>query len=268
MKLASVLIIASILMTVSCARQPVPHEEIPRYHAGDARSLMRKLEYLGSRLHSIKAKGRIKATVEGQANPSIRFEMAWKQGPERVGLRIFGYAPLGMSVFDCLVTEEELFLLVPKHKQVYYLRKRSDTAARDMGTLFRLVLNPWLAGGMPGAKGRLVTDTARPERQRLLVEFPLRGQIVRAFFSPQGPFPERIELPGGTVSYSGLYDGSSEIPYPSRVFLDLNDYHSEVRIEFAKLDTNVSLSGKLFDQESFFHFPFAPLRFLKEGGRS
>lgn len=114
----------------------------------------RDIRRMASSITGLDARARVQVIIHGKKYPSVRCALKWSHSSCGERIRITGTGPLGIPVFDALLSDNQFFLYIPSHDAVYTTRLQDDsTAGNDVRTVMahvRTVLNPWSVLEEPG----------------------------------------------------------------------------------------------------------------------
>lgn len=218
---------------------------------------------------NLTAKAMIQFTLKGRPQPKIRGSINWVRAEDGLKLRITGFGPMGVTVFDCLVSRGWFYLYVPSHG-VIYTASLDDSAENgcDLNGLAdeaALILAPWTAYLKDG---REVLDCPvwgvdNAPDDPLCIQFMEYGQKCVVGFARSTLAPVYFKLHGLDVRYDApvaLSDGS---PYPAGFHLDMARLGLDIDVELKDIETSRAPSKtSLFNPAPFCQGRIVPLYVL------
>ncbi|MGB9712807.1 MAG: hypothetical protein ACP5J5_07695 [Dissulfurimicrobium sp.] len=219
---------------------------------------------------AMSANALVQFTLKGKAQPRVTGIINWERAENGLKLRATGLGAMGVTVFDCLLTDDWLYLYIPSHG-VIYTADLGDEALLPDGRMLNgiadeamLVLAPWSAYGMGGDKdvsecpaGQWEGSSVRP----LCIGFVEDGRRGVVGLDPKTLAPLYLRLEGLDVRYSapdGLPDGS---PYPTGFHLEMAGLGLKIDVDLKKiLPRRPDVS--LFDPAPFCQGRILPLSVL------
>ncbi|MEF3168637.1 MAG: hypothetical protein K6360_04785 [Deltaproteobacteria bacterium] len=222
------------------------------------------VEALSAQPEGMRAKGTVRLTLHGEAQPRIKGMLAWTRTDEGILLRATGIHLIGGTVFDLLVTGTDLYLSIPSHKAVYWADLATEGGFSSLRTEAVLLASPWGIARAPDVAASACPSPDRPG-QVLCVNADTGG--MSAAFDPATLAPLRLALPRMTASYGRTKDVNG-LPYPTEVRVDLNRFDLTIEVGIQEIEPKVPGPGDpVFDPEVFQGLPGYPLSVLVDAAR-
>ncbi len=236
----------------------------PPVQVFDPEGRLQAIKALSARPEGMRAKGTVRLTLHGEAQPRIKGMLTWTRTDEGILLRATGIHLIGGTVFDLLVTGTDLYLSIPSHKAVYWTDLTTEGDFSSLRTEAALLAAPWGIAREPDVTARACSSPDRPG-QTLCVNADTGG--MSAAFEPATLAPLRLTLPRMTAFYGGTKDVNG-LPYPTEVRVDLTRFDLTVEVRIKEIEPKVPGSGDpAFDPEVFRGLPGYPLSILVEAVR-
>ena len=220
----------------------------------------------------LKAKAMVQFTLKGKPQPKVRGVINWVRTEDGLKLRVTGLGPMGVTVFDCLVSQGWFYLYIPSHGVIY--TANLDDAAPYGDSLngladdAALVLAPWSAYAKYGKEiskcpaGQVGDSSQSP----LCIQFMEYGQRGVVGFDPLTLAPIYLKLHGLDVKYDApvvLSDGS---PYPTGFHLGITRLTLDIDVTLKDIEASEpSSQASLFDPSPFCQGRIVPLYVLLQG---
>ncbi|MGQ9813424.1 MAG: hypothetical protein ACUVQ2_08655 [Dissulfurimicrobium sp.] len=227
---------------------------------------------------ALSAKALAQFIIKGKTQPRVRAMINWVRTDDGLKFRATGLGVMGVTVFDCLISDGWFYLYIPSHGVIYTANFNDDTLSDGLG-LSRLadeailVLAPWSAYEIDGRDILECGDSYREKGlgHSLCIAFAENGQRGLVGLDPKTLAPLYLRLKDINVRYgasNGLSDGS---PYPNGFHLEIPGLKLQIDISLKEV-LSARPDDSIFDPMPFCQGRIAPLSILldriKDGGAS
>ncbi len=252
-------------------------------------NLLDDLGRIGSAIRSIDARARIQLELNGRKQPSISCTLKWYGADRSQLLRLTGYGPFGITLFDCLLKDNTFLLSIPSHKATYFsdLTQGIDAQSRpgsisqnsraaSAAAQFRMALNPWNAAMTsriseifcPGFNENPFLDSGstEPSNASLVCYSSFVNQTrVWSAFDVNTLAPFAMETRDFKAYFNGILSDSGHslpcVKYPESIILILKKRDITIHISIKKISFNTITPW----QAAFDRAPFMGLRLIPLG---
>ncbi len=111
-------------------------------------SYEQKLRNLASSLKSITVTGRLYLTFKKEQLPSVKIKAYLLSKPDGSFLRVKGFGPFGVTVFDLLAKGNRAWIYLPRQGKYYsgsrFFTEYGNLDVRTAVTIIEMLLNPWV----------------------------------------------------------------------------------------------------------------------------
>jgi hypothetical protein len=227
---------------------------------------------------SLSAKALVQFTIKGKTQPRVRGMINWVRTEDGLKFRATGLGAMGVTVFDCLISDSWFYLYIPSHGVIYTANFNNDTLPDGVG-LSRLadeavlVLAPWSAYEIDGRNisecggGHGERELAHP----LCIAFAENGQRGLVGLDPKTLAPLYLRLQDINVRYGASNELSDGSPYPDSFHLEIAGLKLQIDISLKEV-LSARPDDSIFDPMPFCQGRIAPLSILldriKDGGAS
>ncbi len=275
------LILPCLLFLSGCARVHAPAPG-PGYLPYPTRAKgLDALKQISRDISHLGADARLRLTVDGKKRPGVRCRIYYLLKDEHEFIRASGFGPFGLILFDCLVTDKEIFLYLPSRQTVY--TAGTDDMLGDhlkMEEIIRmasLVLNPWLVAFIGQTTQVSCKDATAPVRSFIAhgvcdstrngcicLDFCSLYGVGHAVFGKGNLGPILLDTPGFDVVYhNDLTNRERGVPYPLGASIGFKEMALAIEIRFTRINLDKSvMEDELFDKRIFSSMPTRPLETL------
>ncbi len=224
------------------------------------------MKFQATRLTNLKAGIRLKLKIRDQNRPEIKGQLMWTRTHEGVLARVIGHGPFGITVFDCLVTEQSLYLFIPSHKAVYV--SSINYKIKNVKKISALIneaswlLNPWSVVRAQDVQmfQYMPRRGLEDDKNLFYISFFQKGGSGWAKFDRQTLSPISIE----NSEFQALYDDHVSLedhaPYPGKIRMKFKKMHLEIKIDLKDIQIDSLTPGdKVFSPALYLNQPLRPL---------
>ncbi len=239
------------------------------------------LKQISKDISHLNADARLRLTVGGKKQPGMRCRIYYVLRDGHEFIRASGLGPFGLILFDCLVTDREIFLYLPS-RQVVYTAGTGDRLGNRLRMdkiikVASLVLNPWLVAAVGPATQIPCQDIILPAQKAMVHRIcgavqegcmclnfhPFHG-VGYAVFGKRSLDPLLLD----TLDFDVIYHndparGGKIIPYPLGASIGFKDMALAIEIKFTRVSLDKAVAeNELFDKRIFSSMPMRPLETL------
>lgn len=224
------------------------------------------MNFQATRLTNLKAGIRLKLTIRDQTRPEIKGQLMWTRTHEGVIARVTGHGPFGITVFDCLVTEQSLYLFIPSHKAVYV--SSINYKIKNVKKISALIneaswlLNPWsVVEAQDVQVAQYMPDRGlEDDKESVCIGFLHKGGSGWATFDRQTLSPISIENSEFHVLYDDHVSLEDHAPYPGKIRVKFKKMHLEIKIDFKDIQIDsLTPEDRVFSPALYLNQPLRPL---------
>ncbi len=220
----------------------------------------------------LKAKCRIQVTFKGKTEPSVRGIMFWKRTKNGPVFRISGYGPFGMSLFECIIKNNIIYLFIPSHKRVYVgnlarLQGENQSDVSFNPEKINLVLAPWSL--ITGENVKIEENTggcpeAKPQRGKSICLVKTENSdVISACFEKESLSPICLKTGEARVDFSKIAHLNPGVNYPAHFKITFHELPVELSIRLKAIDLGfVNEEKDVFNTRSLQDIPHWPIRSL------